>query len=698
MNDDSSRLRLAVLGIVTLSLFTALFARLWYLQVMSAPDLQVQAETNRFRRVHFEGERGKIVDREGRVLADNRESIVVTIDREEFRTLDDTDDLLVRLANRLNQSGELVKVSDIEARLGDARYDPFKPVPIAEDVSEELEVYLLERASEFPSVDVERMYVRTYPYGATAAHVLGYTGAINADELATVENAEKPYEGGDEIGKTGVEAFFESDLRGVPGERVIEIDRRNRDVGTVQEVEPQPGSDLQLTIDIELQEATERALADGLALARLQEKDEPEDPDFVAPAGAALVLDVDTGEILSMASNPTYDPAEFVGGISRARFGELNDAASHHPLTNRAIQSGYAPGSTFKTITAYAALTNGVISADEVIDDRGFHRLENCDGDTCEFQNAGRAVLGEVDMREAMTKSSDVYFYRLGETFWVYSDQYGGRTAIQDAARSFGFGSRTGVQLPSESSGTVGDPDLKASRHEQNPEAFPYGRWSTGDNVNLSIGQGDLLVTPLQLANAYATFANGGTVHATSIARSVLDPEDGTAVRSYGERELATVDLPPGIRDPIMDGLVGAIADEDGTAYDVFTSFPLDEFGLAGKTGTAQVNDKADTSVFVAFGPTWDPRYVVVAILEESGFAADAAAPVVRTIIEALPEVSDLDFDAGQLYEDLADEQGDDEDDDGEDSDDSLTVVTEAPTTTAPPATTTTTAPPATTT
>jgi penicillin-binding protein 2 len=529
-------------------------------------------------------------------------------------------------------------VSDIEARLVDKRYDPFKPVPIAEDVSPELEVYLLERADLFPSVDAVRTSVRRYPMGPVASHILGYVGALSADELEAKKGAAKAYDPGDEIGKTGIERIYEDDLRGTPGQRLIEVDARNVESSTKAEVSPTPGNDVQLTIEADLQRGVEQLLVNALVEARQRPKRKPTDPDSKAPAGAVVVLDTTTGEVLAMASYPTYDPADFVGGISSARFAELNDPAAHAPLNDRAVSSTYSPGSTFKPFTAYAALTKSAITPDEEYLDRGYYTIESCESQGaagCEFDNANRAPYGNVDLRRALSVSSDAYFYRLGELFWNNQTAFG-PTPIQDSGKLFGLGAATGVQLPSEGIGTVPDPASRLARSQENPEAFPNKDWFTGDNVNLAIGQGELLVTPLQLTNAYATLANGGTEFSPSITRGILDRSTGQMTRVFESRVRRQVPLAPEIRQPIVDGLTRVVADQEGTASKAFVGFPLDQFPVAGKTGTAEVDGKADTALFAAFGPVNQPKYAVLAVLEESGFGADAAVPLVRQVFEQI--------------------------------------------------------------
>lgn len=638
MSVGAPPLRVGVVSIVVVSMFVALFARLYFLQVLDDKTLEDVRGTALFDTIATEGTRGRIIDRNGRVLVDNRESISVTIDRNVFNALEDPDAVVARLAATLTDAGFPTKEADIRSRLTDPQYNPFKPAPIIDDVTVAVEAYLLERHFDFPSVNVVRTRVRTYPYGNLAAHVLGYTGSISAAELDARPKDRsldpKPYEPGDQIGKSGVEKVFESDLRATPGLRVIEVDARNIEVDTRSEVRPVAGYDLQLTIDVNLQAAVERELQAALLAARQQPKRSPTDPDYRAPAGAVVVLDTMTSEVLAMASFPTYDPGDFIGGISSSRFAELTDTAAFNPLFNRATQAIYSPGSTFKTFTAVAALRSGLISSGETVTDVGVWNLANCT-EGCSFQNAGRTAFGSVDLRRSMVVSSDVYYYRIGEKFWVEQGTYG-RTAIQDVARDFGLGSLTGVQLPDEAAGIISDPAFKAQRHLDNPTAFPFGEWLTGDNVNLAIGQGDIAVTPLQLANSYAAFANGGTLQAPSIARGLLDHDDGTVVTSFAPRVTRKVALDPGIRSVITDGLTGVVNSNEGTAAGAFAGFAAPGFVVAGKTGTAEAPPRADTAIFASFAPVAAPRYVVVAVLEEAGFASGTAAPLVRRIYDQI--------------------------------------------------------------
>jgi len=354
------------------------------------------------------------------------------------------------------------------------------------------------------------------------------------------------------------------------------------------------------------------------------------------------VLDPTNGSIVAMASYPTFDPREFVGGIDPSRYQQLLDPANNFPLTNRAIAGQYAPGSTFKLITAAAGLGAGVISSGTRFLDSGHYTVPDCKGEKCTFSNAGGEQNGWVTMQTALAASSDVYFYSIGADLWRFRDKYD--LAIQDTASSFGFGAETGIPLPGEQEGRVPTPEQKQAAHDENPQAFPFGQWFTGDNVNLAVGQGEMLATPLQLADAYAAFSNGGTVFSPNIATKILDPSTGEGTvprveREIGPRVLRTVAMTSAVRDPILAGLIGAVGSPHGTAAPVFTGFPLGQFPIAGKTGTAQTAGKEaqfDTSLFVGFGPVGSPKYVVAAVLEQAGFGAQAAAPVVRRVFESL--------------------------------------------------------------
>ena len=662
---DESNIRLVMVGVVCLSLFASLTARLWYLQVIGPEEFRVEASTIHIRVIHEEGTRGRILDRNGRVIVDNKVTIWANLDRQQMLELDADarSEMFDRLASTLTDFGIPTKAPYIEDRYDDQRWGPHELVPIAELPGQDVELYLAEHHEEFPGVVVRRKSVRTYPYGGLAAHIVGYVGQINERELEArqridgepstdrpVGTDEKPYETGDEIGKAGVEATFEGDLRGVPADRRIEVDARNHFVRTIDEASSRPGDDIWLTIDIELQAYAEQQLQ--LWMESVRGSYTSDDRERKTPQGSLVITNPGTGEILAMASNPSYDPSLLVNGIDSALWERLNDPAAGQPLFNWALQGQYAPGSTFKLMTATAGLQTGFLhEGNDIIQDPGYYTVQGCDGGKCTFQNAGRVPYGTVDLTKSITVSSDVYYYWLGEGLWLGRDQFGD-TAIQDAAAKFGLGTKTGVALPGEAAGRLPTPEWVASVHEANPEAFPRGTWRTGDNLNTAIGQGDVLVTPLQLANAYGTFANGGTQLTPLIVNKVTrpidvggdptDPENYEIVRAARPIPVDTIDLDPEQYTRVLEGLQGVVQQPGGTAYREGRKYPS-AWPTAGKTGTAQVSGKADTSVFAAFGPTGGehvPQYAAAAIVPEAGFGSDLSAPLVLSVLRSLSEGS----------------------------------------------------------
>ncbi len=571
------------------------------------------------------------------------------------------------------RSGIPTKLSDIEAAYADKRYAPQAYVPVSEDVSEDAEIYLAERADRFPGVVVERTAVRVYPYGKVAVHLLGYVGEINEDELverggvvpgteATTTTTAAPdaqvavpegkeYELGDSIGKTGVERSYEADLRGVPGKRTIEVNAQGNLVDVVSLDPPEPGDDVWLTIDVDLQAHAERLLATKIQSLRGQTTTDRVGSvvrgvvRLNAPQGSVVIQDPTNGQLLAMASYPDYDPTSVVNGISQDLWANLNDPNSGQPLVNWALQGTYAPGSTFKLFTAVAAQRTGLLpGGDEVFNDQGRYEAENCEGETCIFRNAGENRYGSVDLTESMTVSSDVYYYRIGDKFWNRRGEFG-ETPIQDAAREFGLGQKTGVELPGENPGRLPSPQQRKDAFEARPDLFMTGDWSSGDNINMSIGQGDVLATPLQLAEAYSTFANGGTRYQPQIVTQVTRTIDATeppgqvgnfeVVRQIEPVVSGTVAMDPVHYDKLWRGLVGVTQNAAGTASAPWNASPT-AWPMGGKTGTAQVNDKADTALFVGWGPAQPgvpPGYTVAVVIPEAGFGGVVAAPLAFRIL-----------------------------------------------------------------
>jgi penicillin-binding protein 2 len=641
---ESPRLRLGILAVVAVALFASLFARLWYLQVMSVETYAQAADANRIRVVQVEAPRGRILDREGTVLVDNRVSIVVTVDRVRFADLarDEREEMLERLARELTRYGTPVTAERLQARVDDVRYSRYAPVPVADDVTEELKIYVEEHQDDFPAVAVERVAVRRYPYGTRAAHVIGYVGEINDQELQDRQNKPKTYIRGNKIGKTGVERIYEDDLRGMPGQTVYEVNALGNPVRILEDLStpPIPGDDVWLTIDIETQALAEDLLAQALEDARNRRVSGSNLPNR-GNAGAVVVTDPRNGEVVAMASHPVYDPYDFVNGISTERYEFLTSDEADMPIFNRAIQGEYAPGSTFKLFTGMAALVAGLRTPEEVTVDRGTFTLSECAGQ-CTWRNAGSKPYGNVDLRRSMTVSSDVYYYSIGADFWAARGRLG-EEGMQEVLRQYGFDQPAGIPLPSERGGRIPTPQQRKDQYDANPGVFLEREWYTGSNVNMSIGQGEVAVTPLQLVNGYAIFANGGTRYAPNIALKITRSGDPESVkRSFEPRINGRVDIDPGHRRAMMDGLIGVTTSSEGTAFRTFEGFPNDTYPIAGKTGTAEVNNKADTALFAAFGPAHDPQYAIAIVLEESGFGGIAAAPVARALFDVFAGVAPM--------------------------------------------------------
>jgi penicillin-binding protein 2 len=632
------RLRLSLIAVVAVALFASLFARLYDLQVVGADKYQIQAEANRVRTVQVPAPRGRILDRNGKVIVDNRVAVVVAVDRSVLGELpqERQDEVLWQLSVELTGAGYATNADVMRERLADDRFSRYAPVPVAVDVPEELKIYLEEHAPEYPGVVVERTALRSYPYGPLAVHILGYVGKIGPDELAQVEGeTAKPYTLNDEIGKSGVEQTFERYLRGTPGIRRIEVDADGDPVRVISERPPRPGDDLVLSLDVDVQALAEQKVQQGLADARARPNRDGTRNN--GTTGSAVVLDPNTGQLIALASYPSYDPNLAVDGFDEAEWAALNDPANGTPFNNWAIQGQWAPGSTYKLFVGYAALMAGVMAPDTVFSDRGGYQIPGCSGAKCYRSNAGGAAYGRVTIDRALTVSSDSYFYNVGAQFWLQRDRFGGDDGMQNLMLPFGIGDETGVALTGEASGRVPTATWK---REYNERVDGDPDWRTGDNVNMAIGQGDVLVTPLQLANGYATFANGGTRYVPQIAIRAQAYQTGEVTEEFAPEVAAQVPLPPEVRQPLLDGL--ANVPRSGTATRAFAGFPLDLFSVAAKTGTAQVDNKSDTAVFAAFGPVEAPRYAISVFLEESGFGGTAAAPVARALFEGLSGVKPL--------------------------------------------------------
>jgi penicillin-binding protein 2 len=645
---DNSRVRVSIVGVVIVALFSSLLVRLWFLQMGPEQKLRAEAIALSTRRIQTESPRGSIRDRNGFVLARDRAAWAVTLERDlDSRTR-------ARVLGQLSETlGE--DLGDLRENYESERQSPLRPAIVALDILAQGRLAILEHQDDYPGVHVVLLTVREYPVGnqfgqpTLAGQVLGYVGEIDGQQLKTLKR--KGYQPGDLIGRDGVEAAYENMLRGKPKVEAVQLDPRGDQVGPGRVIQDGTvGNDVYLTIDAELQLAAERSLQAGMDQARRHQNENPEVTargyeTLKATGGAVLVMDAQNGSVLAMASNPPSDPTKWVGGIKQQDFDFLNNPANNFPLVNRAAQGQYAPGSTFKLVSSLAMNRYGIRPFNEYYDDTGSAYIGNQ-----WFYNDKSVANGSVSLWQALTVSSDTYFYTAGDEFW-HAWQAGDTErglGMQQEASDLGFEKKTGIELD-EATGRIPDPDWKRdfanSYYKTADEKRDNGTWYPGDEVSLAVGQKDVLVTPLQLATAYATFANGGTLVTPHVGMTVKDAR-GAVVRQVAPKPRGVVPIDPAVREQMLVGFKNVVQSEDpqGTAYWAFNGFPFDSpdlpGGIAGKTGSAQVAGKGPTSWFVSFYPADAPKYVVLAVVEEGGYGAEIAAPIVRQVIEHMEHLA----------------------------------------------------------
>ena len=594
-------LRIAILGGLALVMFAIVFFRLWYLQVLSGDHYLAQADNNRVREIKTPAPRGKIVDRNGHTLVDNRPAQVVEIAPDKLpQSQAEKTKLYIRLGRVLDMSRR-----DIRTTVRDQlRAVPFSAAIVKTDVKLPVVQYLAEHASSFPGVTVDKVWLRSYPYKQTAAHIFGTVGEVTEKQLK-----ERRYSGvsqGDRVGQSGIEYSYDRFLRGKNGARRVLVDASGDPRGTLGNVPSVPGHQLRLSLDLDVQQTGQRAIS--------------------GDQGAFVVMDVKTGALVALGSNPSFDPNEFSKGIKQSTLDALYNPNNGAPLTDRAIQGGYPTGSTFKLITATAALQGGLITPDTPIYDPGYLKVGGVT-----FKNAEGAVHGTLSLRQALTVSDDVFFYKLG----LEANNTGNGHLIQKWAARYGLGRLTGIDVPGELPGTIPSPEWRNALYKKKQTDRP---WTPGDNINLSVGQGDVRVSPLQLAVAYAALANNGTIVRPHVGERIEDAS-GRVVQEFRPRARRRIRLDPTNRQAILDGLRGAASQPGGTSTSVFQGFPIP---IAGKTGTAEKGlGRKDQSWYVALAPYPNPRYVVVVTAEHGGFGADTAAPEARKILAAIYNIQD---------------------------------------------------------
>jgi penicillin-binding protein 2 len=622
--------RVSILGVAMLVVFAVLLLRLWALQVLSGTKYVAQAQANSFRTVRVQAPRGVIVDRNGTALVTNEPATAIELWPADLPKVYDRRYTELRALARLTR----VPLYEIAASIKTRRLsgDLVTPVTVRESASEPMVDYLYEHASQFPGITTWRSFVRHYPYHSLAAQLLGYVGQISSSQLRRL--AKQGYEPGDEIGQGGIEASYDSYLRGVPGAARLHHDALGRPRGVLRPTTiPKQGNTVRLTLDLHLQQAAEKALDYGIKLAQANKK-------WAARGGAIVALDPTDGSILAMASSPTYDPSVYAGHVTptelaTAGLTEKTAEAKNFPSLDRAIYGIYPPGSTFKPVTAIAAMQEHMLSPYSYLpctptysspEDRSHRTFHNWD------PNVDQAM----DLPTAMAYSCDTYFYRLGNSFYELPSDRG--QPLQKWAEAFGLGQPTGVDIGPESTGLLPTVGWKHRRYTaaSDPGHWQVDRlWKPGDSIELSVGQGDLLVTPLQMARLYAALANGGNLVTPHLLDDV-ESSNGSRVPVPAEPAPKHVGIDPAALQVVQKGLWDATHLPVGTSYSVFGKFPV---SIAGKTGTAQkvvslpgYVGLQNQSWWCGYGPYESPKLVVCAVIENGGYGGDAAAPAAAKV------------------------------------------------------------------
>jgi penicillin-binding protein 2 len=661
-----SNLRLLILGVLMASLFMTLVGRLYYLQVVTGEEYKVAAVKNTVREVVEPAVRGMILDQAGRPLVANRTSLVITVDKVVVeRQPNRGADVIERLGRILDIDPE--RIADRMKPCGTEgakpppvcwNGSPYQPIPIAQDVDPQTALTIMEKGQLYPGVNARLDAIREYPapFDVNAAHILGYLGPVTEARLEEQgpTTAFDRLRRTDVVGRSGLESYYDDEIRGKPGVTTLAVDTAGRVTGTLDTIPPQAGDYLVSTIDARLQSVVEKQLV--AAVQRAQRQGYPGD------SGAAVVIEVQTGRVLAMASYPTYDPSIWVGGVTQKQFDKLMKSGS---LASNATQGLFAPGSTYKVVSTLAAAQQG-FNLNGTYPCPSQFQL----GDQT-FRNFESSGFGPISLRRALEVSCNTVFYGIADRMWRSAGGHdAGRNSpdpIADAAFQLGFGQSTGIDLPVESSGRVASRQFKAENWEikrdtwcKNAlEGYPNTRktdpaladfftaldkencadgfrWREGDALNASIGQGDTTVTPLQMAIAYAAIANGGTVYEPRLVKAIMS--------SQGE---VVKEIPPAVANRItgarskqairfMQGALAGVT-TSGSGRAPFEGFPLDRIPVASKTGSAQVTgDKVSTSWFASYAPANNPQYAVVMMITQGGTGSRTSAPSVRKIYEAI--------------------------------------------------------------
>ncbi|MEV8548665.1 penicillin-binding protein 2 [Streptomyces glaucescens] len=652
------QIRLIVIQVLVLSLLGTLGGRLWYLQIRQGAEYAKEASGNHVQQVVQPAVRGSILDARGVPLADNETRLVVSASRTELMKMkDDGEAVLTKLAGVLGMTPkevkEKVRLCDAETPQPCWNGSPYQPIPITDEATPRQALQIRERAEDFPGITAEPQAVRRYPSPgkANTAQVLGYLSPVTDEEIQQAQDTDSPFLRSDQVGRSGLERQYDKALRGKAGVTRYEVDNLGRVIGQAESDAAQPGSNLVTSIDARVQRVAEYELNEAMKEAR-KAWDRNTQERYKADAGAVVVMEARTGRIVAMASNPTYDPNAWVGGISAKDYRKLTGKSSNYPLLNRAIQGQAAPGSIFKVVSTAAAVQAGY-------DFDGRYECSSAysvGGQV--FKNFESQNHGAIDLGRALEVSCDTVYYRLAHNEWKKDGGIAPKGKPDDwfykAAHQFGLGKETGIDLPNEVTGRVPDREWKQRYWEANKDAWcrtgkkdgdyverisyenclEGNKMRAGDEINYSIGQGDTLVTPIQMATIYAAISNGGTLYTPTVGKAVVSP-DGKEVteiepKAHGRLPVSRQTLAQ------MDEALAGVATR-GTAAWRFGGWPQDEIPMHAKTGTAEVYGKQTTSWFA----TYTDDYAIVMTISQGGTGSGASGPAVRNIYDALYGVSD---------------------------------------------------------
>ncbi|MFD3544199.1 penicillin-binding protein 2 [Streptomyces sp. NPDC058655] len=646
--------RLVVIQIVVFSLLLTLGGRLWYLQIRNGQEYTDEAKNNHVQQVVQPAVRGSILDSRGVPLADSQTHLVVSASRTELLTMKDKGrEVLTRLAGVLGMNPQDVidKVRLCDAKTPQPCWNgsPYQPIPVSDEATTEQALQIHEHAEDFPGITAEPTAMRRYagPEGANTSQVLGYLSPVTDAEIAKAKNSDSPYLRSDQVGRSGLERTYDKELRGKAGITRYEVDNLGRVTGQGRTDKSQPGSNVVTSIDARVQAVAERELNNAMIEARKTFDKNNTRKNYVADSGAVVVMEAKTGRVVAMASNPTYDPNAWVGGISGKDYAKLTEKKSNYPLLNRAIQGQAAPGSVFKVVSSTAAVNAGY----------PFDRRYPCPSaysvGNQTFTNFESQGYGDITIGRALEVSCDTVYYAIADQEWKKDGGINPKKNPSDwflkTAHEFGLGKPTGIDLPNEVPGRVPDRKWKQDFFEANKAAWcrdgkkggtfaekiayencrQGNQLREGDAINYSIGQGDTLVTPVQMASVYAAIANGGTLHQPSVGKAVVSA-DGTSVQEIAPKVQGRLPMDAETRDDI-DGALAAVATTGSAAWR-FGGWPQKQIPMHAKTGTAEVQGKQTTSWFASY--TED--YAIVMTISQGGTGSGASGPAVRKIYEAM--------------------------------------------------------------